>query len=1182
MEFEANNTNPAFVIAHDLPSLVPLDPHNANENGPHSTVNSTARLYLNNNLTYSQGPDEQPPTHSLELPNYASPSLGSKQLVTQASAGLGSIPPPASFQMEVEQQHQLKTSEYHITCPNDQTVKYNDENVMDMIRTPRPTSDSTQRRGECRDYHSKSKCRMSLLTVLLFQCLFVAAVFIVLIVMMSVVVDSETKKLVKLGVSYELDYARARILAPIMMYEKTLLGMRQSYLAQREIMGGAEPCSESTDIQDSAAFFADGMAVIDNNPFLSFVYHLRRSKTRFRGAVGEVVECDATPEYVMIVGNESKSTDSRITIKDYRNLSALPTEADDTDYFYEEYVSQAFAVPPSLTWIAYTYYDVIDETTDLLISAHAPMAVLQTYSNGSTSERIPTLTVPAVHEGFVTDDIPIAEEVVSTLVLEASMTAFAALMKAITPDVSGAHTTLYDIGHGTLLTTSFNMPIFNHADSKMWVVGQTPSPAVNAAFHVAQSTSSTKLFTNETYVTLTDDFESEEVEVFFDKDRIVSSVPVTTTSGISFLIVQSTPSDFYLKTTIETRNVMIIVGVVAACMVLVLCISVSVLIRIPLRSVEANMQLASAFKNEKVTEVGSSIAEVAALCAAFERMNHQLLEARPFLPQAMLTNQDTTDGGADEEEGDGEDEDGNTIRLANLKCHSDDDIVQEKHEEAAIKAVAAVEGNRAPPPGIGITSPSSSTIASQSTWYQHSNAPSRHTHQNKLGVGDTGTQSSFHSAGGRLAPLSAFTVASTLSYKRVTILAINVRGFHSMISNLTTATISSLSAELTKNVYDVCSSHRGVVDSFHGDHFILSFNAAKYNAQGAQRAVKAAMELAEMKNQLKNTFDGSNIHVLFSMGASTGKACVGQLGSDGMKRLSIIGKVYSRALALESLCKRTNTFEIIKDELIGSQHVPIQLTVGSQLASEVSHLYLVQLLGGLRSPPFGSNNNNNIALPHKSYKNTMELLPHTNKKEETGEESNIVDSFQKMRPEMINGDRIDHIYAVRQAIGLQNKGLNFQLQGITRRDLPVSGCKRSSQKEIETEWMYHSNKAAEEDPMLSEVNAAVLAFLNGLVQGESSALTPSATTLPLHSSTAEGFDLQANERISAGHHLYVFKATLSSIEERYASTPFPHQKQVVESCSQLSWGHIALSHARQLGEPRPQSIVAAACVDSYY
>ena len=72
-------------------------------------------------------------------------------------------------------------------------------------------------------------------------------------------------------------------------------------------------------------------------------------------------------------------------------------------------------------------------------------------------------------------------------------------------------------------------------------------------------------------------------------------------------------------------------------------------------------------------------------------------------------------------------------------------------------------------------------------------------------------------------------------------------------------------------------AHRGVIDSFHGDHFVISFNAARANAEGPAKAARCALDIT-----------GGGAGLVFATGVATGRAYVGNLGTATLKRLSII------------------------------------------------------------------------------------------------------------------------------------------------------------------------------------------------------------------------------------------------------------------------------------------------------
>ena len=195
-----------------------------------------------------------------------------------------------------------------------------------------------------------------------------------------------------------------------------------------------------------------------------------------------------------------------------------------------------------------------------------------------------------------------------------------------------------------------------------------------------------------------------------------------------------------------------------------------------------------------------------------------------------------------------------------------------------------------------------------------------------------------------------------LKNRRVAVLCINVRGF-TMLSAFSIDALASHSTLLLDTVTLAASAERGVIDSFHGDHFVVSFNAVKAAASPAKKATLCAMAVA-------NALEGTPFACL-SMGASSGTAIVGALGNSTQRRLSIVGPCYTKALRLQ---RASAQLERSVDPLF---FVPSNTAAGSSnnnnnnMAASASAKTLVNTpLGNANRSAFFSKSNNSKGSGH--------------------------------------------------------------------------------------------------------------------------------------------------------------------------------------------------------------------------
>eukprot|EP00744_Colponema_vietnamica_P009087 GILI01012939.1.p1 GENE.GILI01012939.1~~GILI01012939.1.p1 ORF type:complete len:751 (+),score=135.31 GILI01012939.1:299-2254(+) len=497
-------------------------------------------------------------------------------------------------------------------------------------------------------------------------------------------------------------------------------------------------------------------------------------------------------------------------------------------------------------------------------------------------------------------------------------------MKSITMNDPDAHASLYDVLSGTLLCTS--MPGFPQFDpnNQMWPAGNTPSSSLNDAFIAVDARTLTV----------------GAPRILFQKKAVVSGTLVTTEFGIQFAIVRSTPRTFYFGTIDSVRNMMIIIGVLAVFLTVGTAMSIAVSIQSGVRKVKDNMEVAAALKNERVVPSYSLISEINHLCIAFDRMNDKLIVARAYLPQHLLV---STDDSAEDDEGRGGHVEDTTSATALNRSRNSESV-----KSIATSQVSPTLGP-VPAPTALLTFDGVNFVEADSSI--PTNLESKDTRKEAVS---------------RVPPSGS----NGLSTKRVTILSVNARGFHTDINVFAPNTAIEPTMDLTDTISQICNRERGVIDSFHGDHFVLSFNAARHNAEGPQKAARCAMDIIAAHEGLLE----------FSMGLSTGKACVGHLGTATLKRLSIIGEVYSRAMANERLCRHSFTSSTVGPSLIRSadgevtlSSNAIQCVADGIIAAEIQHTCLLQLLGVQPPSPteiaqaaqkqlhVSENNNSNIA-----------------------------------------------------------------------------------------------------------------------------------------------------------------------------------------------------------------------------
>ena len=164
-----------------------------------------------------------------------------------------------------------------------------------------------------------------------------------------------------------------------------------------------------------------------------------------------------------------------------------------------------------------------------------------------------------------------------------------------------------------------------------------------------------------------------------------------------------------------------------------------------------------------------------------------------------------------------------------------------------------------------------------------------HRSRKESSAGDTSTHGGVGARG--------LNVAASLVKKGVAVLFVNVRGFQSTLNPLNTNDGLSLCDKIARAVVKEAREQKGVVSQFHGDHFLITFNASLAAASPAKRAAIAGVKISEA---LKT----HNLKVTF--GVSFGTATCGNTGCTELKGYSVIGQVVAQAAAMERLAKLFN------------------------------------------------------------------------------------------------------------------------------------------------------------------------------------------------------------------------------------------------------------------------------------
>ena len=149
----------------------------------------------------------------------------------------------------------------------------------------------------------------------------------------------------------------------------------------------------------------------------------------------------------------------------------------------------------------------------------------------------------------------------------------------------------------------------------------------------------------------------------------------------------------------------------------------------------------------------------------------------------------------------------------------------------------------------------------------------------------------------RASPSSAATMQAQkallrvegMKKKKVSLAHMNVASWHTFCKKHKDAEVLSAHAGVIERILTAVQHNKGVCDTFAGDRILATFNAFVPKPSHGAACVKAAHEVATALGDLHK----------ISYGCTTGEARVGNMGCNGMKKMSILSQLMSWVVVLE-------------------------------------------------------------------------------------------------------------------------------------------------------------------------------------------------------------------------------------------------------------------------------------------
>lgn len=337
----------------------------------------------------------------------------------------------------------------------------------------------------------------------------------------------------------------------------------------------------------------------------------------------------------------------------------------------------------------------------------------------------------------------------------------------------------------------------------------------------------------------------------------VDVVSVSDAYGLDMRLVQLIPAKDYLSKVDKDSKTSIGATAGAVIGLLLIAVAVGQVALQPLTVLEEKIQLASTLSDEVVEDAPINfLSEIVLIEESFNNLQAELKRVKSFVPQSVLQRLE-----------EGEDGEGD------LTSDAASSIADSRRDSSAVKVAR-----------------------------RHSRAADGRS------LASSGGSVARSTRAGR--QMHGLNLASGLATRQVTMAMINLVGFHDVAGTKGPSACETLHTEYLRIIEAACTEFKGVFDSFSGDHVVVSFNASNSVPSHLTRcaAMICAIEQAVHKrNVSKPQLPPMGVRIA----AATGRCLVGNVGTDKIKRFTIIGSIVNQCSVLLQLAKMWKVSNVV-------------------------------------------------------------------------------------------------------------------------------------------------------------------------------------------------------------------------------------------------------------------------------